>query len=77
LGVDVDRGTVEVGKRADLVLLGADPLAHVANTRQIAGVFLSGRWLDRAKLDAMLADLAKRNAADSALYDWSTTTKQQ
>ncbi|MEQ1548221.1 MAG: amidohydrolase family protein, partial [Chakrabartia sp.] len=44
IGVDSDRGTVEVGKRADLVLLDADPLVNIANTRKIAGIFLNGRW---------------------------------
>lgn len=62
LGTDVDRGTIEVGKRADLVLLSADPLADIANTRKIAGVFVNGRFTTRATLDAMLADLARRNA---------------
>lgn len=74
LGVDVDRGTVETGKRADLVLLDADPLLDIANTRRIAGVFVNGRWTDRRKLDAMLADLARRNTADKARFDWNTMT---
>ena len=75
LGVDGDRGTIEVGKRADLVLLDADPLVDVANTRKIAGVLLSGRWTDRATLDAMLADLAKRNTATKDQNDWSKLTR--
>jgi imidazolonepropionase-like amidohydrolase len=62
LGTDVDRGTIEVGKRADLVLLNADPLADIGNARKIAGVFVNGRFTPRATLDAMLADLARRNA---------------
>lgn len=70
LGVDKDRGTIEVGKRADLVLLDADPLADIANTRKIAGVFLSGRFLGRTELNAMMADLAKRNKAGLARFDW-------
>jgi N-acyl-D-aspartate/D-glutamate deacylase len=70
LGVLADRGTIEVGKRADLVLLDADPLVDVANTRKIAGVFLNGRYLDRKKLDAMMADLAKRNKAGLERFDW-------
>lgn len=76
LGVDGDRGTVEVGKRADLVLLDANPLVDVANTRKIAGVVLDGRWLSGAKLAAMLADLAKRNTADRDKYDWLSLTRQ-
>lgn len=76
LGVDSDRGTIEVGKRADLVLLGADPLADIANTRKIDGVFLSGQWLDRTKLDAMLDDLSKRNAATRDQYDWNLISRK-
>jgi imidazolonepropionase-like amidohydrolase len=71
LGVDKDRGTIEPGKRADLVLLNADPRADIRNTRNINGVFLSGRWLSRKTLDAMMADLAKRNTADRDKYDWN------
>jgi len=56
------------------VLLDADPLLDIANTRRIAGVFVNGRWTDRRKLDAMLADLAKRNTADKARFDWNTVT---
>lgn len=49
-------GTVEVGKVADLVLLDADPLASIANTRRIQAVVTRGRVLDRATLDRMLAE---------------------
>lgn len=69
LGVLDDRGTVEVGKRADLVLLDADPLSDIANTRKIAGVMLSGRWLDRKTLDAMLADVARHNEANRKIVE--------
>ena len=63
LGVSGDRGTIEVGKRADLVLLDADPLVKIGNTRQITGVMLSGRWLPRKMLDRMLADVVAHNQA--------------
>ncbi len=63
LGVAADRGVVAVGKRADLLLLDADPLANVANTRRIAGVILGGRYLSRADLDARMKDLKQRNIA--------------
>jgi imidazolonepropionase-like amidohydrolase len=49
-------GTVEPGRRADLVLLSANPLADIRNTGKIEGVVLGGRWLDRAELDRMLAE---------------------
>lgn len=57
LGVADDLGTVEVGKRANLLILDADPLADLSATRQIAGIVLDGQLILRAELDAMLTDL--------------------
>ena len=54
LGLEETAGTVEVGKRADLVLLDADPLRDIRNTRRIRAVVLDGRIFDRAALDALL-----------------------
>lgn len=51
-------GTVAVGQRADLVLLGADPLADVANIDAIEGVMVAGRWLPRAEIDRRLEAVA-------------------
>jgi imidazolonepropionase-like amidohydrolase len=51
------RGVVAVGQTADLVLLDANPLENIANSRRIAGVMLRGRWLDRADLASILATL--------------------
>lgn len=75
LGVDGDRGTIETGKRADLVLLDANPLLDIAGTRKIAGVFVDGRWITRNRLDAMMKDLAKRNEASKDQYDWNMIGK--
>lgn len=58
LGESASAGTIEAGKRADLVLLDANPLSDIRNTRSIAAVVLGGRWLDRAALDKILADAA-------------------
>ena len=49
-------GTVAPGKLADLVLLDANPLADIRNSRTIRGVMINGRWHDRAALDALAAD---------------------
>jgi imidazolonepropionase-like amidohydrolase len=38
-----DRGTVAVGKRADLLVLDADPLVDIRNTRKIVAVYHNGR----------------------------------
>jgi imidazolonepropionase-like amidohydrolase len=48
------RGTIEAGKIADLVLLDADPLADIHNTRAVRAVVLSGKLYRREALDAML-----------------------
>jgi hypothetical protein len=60
LGVSADRGTVEVGRRADLMLLDADPLADISNTRRISAVIAGGRYLSRAELDRRLSDMEAR-----------------
>lgn len=51
-------GTVARGKRADLVLLDANPLVDIRNTRAIRAVIADGRLYDRAALDALLAGVA-------------------
>jgi imidazolonepropionase-like amidohydrolase len=51
---DSEAGTIEVGKRADLVLLRADPLRDIGNSRTVEGVVLAGRYLDLAALDGLV-----------------------
>lgn len=55
-----DRGTVEIGKVADLVLLDENPLEDIENSRRVHGTMLRGRWVSRPELDAILAR-AERN----------------
>ena len=54
LGWDEAMGTIETGKLADLVLLDADPLIDIRNTRKIAAVFARGKYHSRKDLDAIL-----------------------
>lgn len=49
----IDAGTIEVGKRADLVLLDANPLDDIHNLRQIRAVVLDGELLARSRLDSL------------------------
>ncbi len=55
-GLEDSLGTIEKGKLADLVLLGADPLKDISNTREISAVVLNGRFITRSTLDAMLVE---------------------
>jgi len=57
-------GTVAEGKVADLVLLGANPLEDIHNTRDIRAVVRDGQLFDRGDLDRMLTEIAQR--ADSS-----------
>lgn len=47
-------GMVAIGRDADLVLLDADPLTDISNTRRIHGVMLRGTWYSAAELDRRL-----------------------
>jgi Amidohydrolase family len=57
-----DRGTIERGMVADLVLLDANPLDEIGNTRRIAAVVAAGRLTERAGVQAMLADVERAAA---------------
>jgi imidazolonepropionase-like amidohydrolase len=64
-GLEREAGAVAAGMLADLVLLDADPLADIGNASRIRAVVASGRLFDRAALDALLADAARRAAEGS------------
>jgi hypothetical protein len=48
-----DFGTIEVGKRADLLLINGNPLEDIAALSRPKGVMVSGRWFDMAELQRM------------------------
>jgi hypothetical protein len=55
-------GSIDAGKWADLVLLDADPIVDIHNSRSIAMVVKGGRLYERAALDTMLTAVKIRNA---------------
>ena len=55
-------GAVANGKAADILILDANPLQDIGATRQIRGVVMKGKWLDRAALDQLL-EIARVKAA--------------
>ncbi|HEX9736960.1 MAG TPA: amidohydrolase family protein [Thermoanaerobaculia bacterium] len=66
LGAHGEFGTVEPGRRADLILVEGDPLADVGNVARSLGIMVRGRWLDKAELEQRLERLAASHTAG----DW-------
>ena len=50
MGLAKDAGTIEAGKRADMIVLNADPLAQISNIRKLRWVVANGRVLEPSKL---------------------------
>jgi len=65
LGLDGSFGSVTEGNRADLVLLGSNPLADLDNLTDRVGVMVRGRWVSRADIDTGLERLAAKHATAS------------
>jgi adenine deaminase len=61
-GREAEFGTVEPGKRADLILVEGNPLQDIRNVHRQAGVMVRGRWLPKEEIDRRLADVARRAA---------------
>jgi imidazolonepropionase-like amidohydrolase len=57
-------GTVAPGRRADLILLEANPLEDLANVQRRVGVMVRGRWLAEREIQARLETIATAMAAD-------------
>jgi imidazolonepropionase-like amidohydrolase len=56
MGDDGGFGTIEVGRRADLILLEENPLDNVSATRQRLGAMARGKWMTQEELDAKVND---------------------
>jgi N-acyl-D-amino-acid deacylase len=59
LGTTGEAGTIGNGKRADLILLDANPLADIGNVARRAGVMVAGRWIPRSEIERRLAAMAR------------------
>ena len=62
LALDGNFGTIAPGQRADLVLLGSNPLDDLANLFDRVGVMVGGRWVGREEIDAGLEALAAKHS---------------
>ena len=65
LGKEGEFGTLVPGASADMVLLGADPLVDIANTRSIQGVMIRGEWWSKRMIDAEIAEIQREYAEDA------------
>lgn len=63
LGTPDEFGTIQQGRRADLVLLDANPLADIGNVARRSGVMVRGLWLPEREIQARLARLAAERAS--------------
>jgi imidazolonepropionase-like amidohydrolase len=61
LGYLSDLGTIEQGKRADVVLLRKKPLGNIANAAEIVGVVRKGKWLSADQIETSLRPMAGDN----------------
>ena len=61
LGEYAHAGTIEVGKRADFILLGANPLSSIQNAADVRGVFTHGKWYSAEDLKMRLSRVAKNS----------------
>lgn len=64
-----NKGSIEIGKDADLVLLDQNPLADIKNVRSIAGVMVNGKWLDKEYLNEELRLLKEENNATNNRFE--------
>jgi imidazolonepropionase-like amidohydrolase len=61
LGIVDSVGTIEKGKYADLVLLDANPIADISNTKKINAVVVGGRLVDKSAIEEMLGKVETAN----------------
>jgi imidazolonepropionase-like amidohydrolase len=60
LGESKDAGTIEVGKRTDLLLVDGNPLEDISAASKITGVLMRGRWIDRQQIDRRMKQISAR-----------------
>lgn len=66
VGASDEFGTIAVGRRADLILLKANPLDDVSNVAKRSGVMVRGRWYPQTELEARLETLAAKYAKEKS-----------
>jgi hypothetical protein len=62
MGLEHEQGTIEPGKRADLLLLARHPLEDIRHTSDRIGLLLGGRWFSESELKLLPQDMARSPA---------------
>lgn len=55
-------GAVAAGKKADILLLDANPVADIHNTQKVYALIVKGKLLDRSALDQLLKEVKEKSA---------------
>jgi imidazolonepropionase-like amidohydrolase len=63
IGLDRDIGSLEVGKLADLVVIGGDPLADIRASERVRYTMVNGRLFDAATMNEVAGEQEKRPPA--------------
>ena len=66
LGESKESGTIEIGKRTDLLLVDANPLQDVSAASKISGVMMRGRWIAKEEIDRRMREIAGAHTVSGA-----------
>jgi imidazolonepropionase-like amidohydrolase len=66
LGLEAEQGSVEIGKRADLLILEGNPLQDIGETTRPFGLVLAGRWFSAEELSALRSAMRPASANPTA-----------
>jgi imidazolonepropionase-like amidohydrolase len=67
LGEAKEAGTIQVGKRSDLLLVDGNPLDDISAASKIAGVMMRGRWIGKEEIDRKMRKISGEPAGSSEL----------
>jgi tetratricopeptide (TPR) repeat protein len=67
-------GSIEIGKRADFILLDGNPLGDISRTRVIAGVMVRGKWIPNKELTSLVEEIPAAYQSELRLVEAKLTS---